>query len=102
MQPLGPLPEAPEDATVLLEEALETLKTGSGPVSREAALAAFRRHLARLQHHVRDAFEQGNLSGLKAARLLASLTDGVITSLYAYALSVYDPDDAGAVGRLTV
>ena len=47
-------------------------------VPRDQVLAAFRRHLGRLQAHVRTRFEVGELGGLQAARLLASLSDGLI------------------------
>ena len=52
---------------------------------RSAAVAAFRRHLARIQGSVREAFEQGRLAGVPAAQRLAALTDGLIASLYRYA-----------------
>jgi [protein-PII] uridylyltransferase len=55
-----------------------------GPVPRDQALAVFRRHLARIQQHVRDRFESGEIKGLAASRLLASLTDTLIAELYRY------------------
>ncbi|MCW3474484.1 [protein-PII] uridylyltransferase [Limobrevibacterium gyesilva] len=113
MLPPAPLPAIPADATALLRDALGTLVCGptsgdDGPIPRDAALAVFRRHLARIQSHVRDTFEQGGLSGLQAARLLASLTDGLIQELHIYASAVHGvvPDASGAtpaaLGRLTV
>ena len=60
---------------------------------------AFRRHLARIQNQVREAFEHGEMSGLAAARLLAALTDGLIAALYGYAhrrSRSPDDDDAAA------
>jgi [protein-PII] uridylyltransferase len=80
--------------TAALHEALSTLAAGStttaanGAIAREAALGAFRRHLARIQSQVRERFEQGEISGLAAARLLGRLTDGLIAALHDYALSV--------------
>ena len=41
-----------------------------GTAPRDAALAAFRRHLARIQAQVRETFEQGEITGLQAGRLL--------------------------------
>ncbi|MBV8912306.1 MAG: bifunctional uridylyltransferase/uridylyl-removing protein, partial [Acetobacteraceae bacterium] len=67
--------------------ALAELSEPGTPVSREAALGAFRRHLARIQQHVQHAFEQDQITGLQAARLLGKLTDGLISSLYEHAVS---------------
>jgi [protein-PII] uridylyltransferase len=75
-----PLPKAPEAAASVLTDALADLAE-DGPVSREAALGVFRRHQARMQQHVQHAFEQDQISGLQAARLLGKLTDGLISSL---------------------
>jgi [protein-PII] uridylyltransferase len=87
-----PLPAEPAAATAALHEALAALAagsdSGSGGIPREAALATFRRHLARVQNHVREAFEHNDMSGLAAARRLAALTDGLIAALHGYALSV--------------
>ncbi len=110
MLPPIPLPNDPADATALLHEALAVVPSGSadqpGQLPREVALAAFRRHLGRVQAHVRDAFEHGDLSGLRAARLLARLIDGLIDALHGYALSLHAGEardaPAGGVGRLTV
>jgi [protein-PII] uridylyltransferase len=102
----SPLPASSVDATALLREALTD--AGGKPMARDLALSAFRRHLARIQHHVRDGFEQGDLSGMEAARLLASLMDGLITELAAYSLRIResDPDDhavyAASVDRLAI
>jgi len=86
MLPPNPLPRAPEAATALLHEALEALCFDvASPAPRDAALGVFRRHLARIQQDVRDAFEAGDLSGLPAARRLAKLTDGLIAALFSYA-----------------
>ncbi|MBU6499535.1 MAG: [protein-PII] uridylyltransferase, partial [Rhodospirillales bacterium] len=98
-----PLPSAPEDATAQLRQALAALVCGptsgdDGPVPRDAALGAFRRHLTRIQAHVRDTFEEGGVSGLAAARLLAGLTDGLIGELFLYAQAV----TGEGTGRLVV
>ena len=79
----------PAAVTAALDEALSSLPSEDGaPVPRDAALAAFRRHLARIQNEVREAFERGEMSGMAAARHLAALTDGLIAALYRYALSL--------------
>ena len=91
-----PLPSAPEAAVGVLTDALSALsREHGGKIPRDAALAAFRRHLARIQTHVREAFEQDQLTGLQAGRLLAALTDGVIDELYNYVTSraVLGPPD---------
>jgi [protein-PII] uridylyltransferase len=82
-----PLPKAPEAAASVLSAALAALAEEGGPVSRDAALAAFRRHQARIQQHVQHAFEQEQITGLQAARLLGKLTDGLISSLYEHAIA---------------
>ncbi len=66
-----------------LAAALAELPPGA---SRERAVAVFRRHLARIQARVREGFEQGQLTGLRAATQLSGLTDGVITALLARSL----------------
>jgi [protein-PII] uridylyltransferase len=96
----APLPSLPADATAELREALGPLSCGPGPLSRDAALAVFRRHLARFQAHVREAFEHGDLPGLKAAHLLTAFTDGLVEELYDYALAVHS--GARYKGRLAV
>ncbi len=80
-----PLPRAPEAAATILSDALAALGSEQGSVPRDAALSAFRRHLARIQTYVQHAFEQEQISGLQAARLLGALVDGVIGSLYEHA-----------------
>ena len=88
MLPPTPFPDEPAAATAQLRQAIAAASTGRDPMSRDVALDVFRRHLARLQVHVRDVFEQGNLPGLRAARLLSDLTDGLITALFDYAVSL--------------
>jgi len=99
--PANHLPADPTEATALLQQAIEALRVDSGPVPRDAALGAFRRHLGRVQQQVRDTFEEGNLPGMQAARMLAGLTDGLITTLFNYALSVNVSEDEH-VGRLAL
>jgi len=83
----APLPEHPEDAVHILTEALRQLTPPDQATPREAALAAFRRYVARVQNHVQELFETGSLPGLAAGRLLGQLTDGVIAALYGCALN---------------
>jgi [protein-PII] uridylyltransferase len=99
-----PMPSSIEAATELLHEALAALcpapaLLGAVP-RREDALAAFRRHLARIQQDVQDQFEQGLLSGLPAAGRLAGLTDGLIGTLFSYTLSLHAATGA-ATGTIT-
>ena len=89
----SPLPEHPEDALHILKGALAELAPAGATVPREAALAAFRRYVARVQHHVQELFESGNMPGLRAGRLLGELTDGVIAALHGFAL-----EQDGSVG----
>ncbi len=92
-----PLPDRTEDANALLATALLAVTAGDGTLPREAALAVFRRHLARIQNHVQERFEAGGLNGLAAGRLLGRLTDGVIESLYAHARSRHRSEEPLAV-----
>jgi [protein-PII] uridylyltransferase len=80
-------PKPPEASVSALSAALAVISEDGAPVSRDAALGAFRRHLARIQQHVQHAFEQEQISGLQAARLLGKLTDGLIAALYDHATS---------------
>ena len=98
-----PMPKAPEAAAAQLSEAMALLAAEHTPIPRDAALSAFRRHLARIQTYVRDAFEQEQLTGLQSARLLGALVDGVIKGLYDHAtrdtgLSVPDRLSVAATG----
>ncbi len=79
------LSEAPGRGAVALNEALSELRATGGTLRRDEALATFRRHLTRIQLHVRDEFEHYQLTGLQSARLLAALTDGVVAALHGYA-----------------
>src|SRR6476620_1490191 len=78
-------PHAPDASVAALTAALAALVEPGAPVPRDAALGAFRRHLARIQQHVQHAFEQDQITGLQAARLLVKLTDGLISALYEHA-----------------
>ena len=80
-----PLPPAPEDAATVLSQALAQLRAQGTGMPRDAVLASFRRHLARIQQHVRDAFETYRMAGVEAAQRLAALTDGVVRVLYEHA-----------------
>jgi [protein-PII] uridylyltransferase len=92
MSPPPPFPVDPDDCKAQLLQAL----VGDGvPVPRDVALGIFRRHLARLQNHVRDNFESGNLSGMQSARLLATLMDGLILALFEHTNAVHAMDDRG-------
>ena len=94
----GPLPDDTDTATAVLRSALVTLG-GVGVAPRDAALAAFRRHLMRVQDQVRTRFESGEVGGLGAARLLSRHTDGLILTLAAHAraLTGIAPDTGFAV-----
>ncbi len=97
MLPPPPFPADPRDAAAMLAQSLAELAPPdeAGAVPRDAVLGLFRRHLARVQSHVRDTFEEGTLPGLKAARLLAGLIDGLIATLHGYALSLHEGIDTG-------
>ncbi len=83
-----PLPRAPADAAETLAQSLARLAATPGGATRDAVLGAFRRHLARIQHQVQDAFEQEQVTGLQAARLLGALIDGLVAALYSHAQQV--------------
>ncbi len=93
-----PLPERAEDATAILLDALAKAAPAGNDdgraLPRDMTLGIFRRHLARIQHHVQERFEAGGMSGLKAGRMLGRLTDGVIHSLYDVARTRRDGPDA--------
>src|SRR4051812_39537652 len=94
-----PLPRAPEAAATLLSDALAGLAEGGRPVPREAAVGAFRRHLARIQSYVQHAFEHEQISGLQAARLLGALVDGVVGALFEHTTT---NSDLGPVENLSI
>ncbi|WP_419759081.1 [protein-PII] uridylyltransferase [Acidisoma sp.] len=72
------------DSPSLTDALAELAAEGALPPPRDAVLAAFRRHLARMQHQLQHAFERDELSGLAAAATLASHMDGVIAALIEY------------------
>src|ERR1700712_4936924 len=83
------------EATRLLAASLARPADAVGPTPRDVALGLFRRHLARIQQTVRDAFEQHELSGTEAAYRLALLTDGLILTLHDYTLDDVLADSVG-------
>jgi [protein-PII] uridylyltransferase len=86
-----PLPASPEDAAAVLSRALADLRQAGARPSREAALTTFRRHMARIQQHVRDEFETYRMAGVEAAQRLAALTDGVVRVLFDHAIQENAP-----------
>ncbi len=80
-----PFPTAPDDVSAVLAQALAELAEAGHPPTRDAALSAFRRHLARIQLHVRDEFETYRMAGVEAAQRLSALTDGVVRVLFTHA-----------------
>jgi [protein-PII] uridylyltransferase len=87
LTPTAPLPDSPDAAAAVVTEALTPFAGGPG-VARSAALGAFRRHLARIQAHVQQSFENDHITGLQAARLLARLIDTMIAALLEHASAV--------------
>ncbi|MGH7067667.1 MAG: [protein-PII] uridylyltransferase [Acetobacteraceae bacterium] len=83
----SPLPAKPAAANAVLAEAMGELDVRPGAIKRDQALGVFRRHFARIQSTIAERFEHGDLSGLGAARLLATLTEGLIRSIFTYALA---------------
>src|SRR5271156_6137911 len=90
--------------------ALAGLVPQDGPVPRDAALAAFRRQLGRLQSYVQQRFEQDGLNGLLAARLHAALMDELVSALFSYTLAMLPLENkerlamaaTGGYGRATL
>ncbi|MDA8051556.1 MAG: [protein-PII] uridylyltransferase [Rhodospirillales bacterium] len=80
-------PAEPEAAAAALAEAMGDLGERLDAIKRDQALAVFRRHFARIQTAVGERFERGEFSGLAAARRLAMLTDGLIRTIFAFALA---------------
>jgi [protein-PII] uridylyltransferase len=100
-------PDSAQDAAAQLRQQLAAAAEGAdSPAARDAALVVFRRHLGRIQTHVRETFEQGELPGLAAARMLAGLTDGLIAELYQHAVASIAAGPgrraAGRSGRMTI
>jgi [protein-PII] uridylyltransferase len=96
-----PLPPAPEDAATVLTKALQQVRAEYGGMPREAVLATFRRHLARIQQVVRDDFETYRMAGVEAAQRLADLTDGVVHVLYEHAVAEITGGD-GLTDRVSI
>jgi [protein-PII] uridylyltransferase len=71
-----------------IADALSELLASDEPYPRDLALNAFRRQLGRLQGYVQQRFEADELNGLQAARLHAGLMDELVSSLFAYALTL--------------
>src|SRR4051812_35552883 len=94
-----PLPRAPEAAATLLSDVLSGLADEGGSIPRDAAVGAFRRHLARIQSYVQHAFEQEQITGLQAARLLGALIDGVVEALFEHTTT---KADLGFVENLSI
>lgn len=85
----------PGDATRALTSSLAR-PADAGPTPRGAAIALFRRHLARIQQGVRDEFEQHRVDGERAAQMLARLTDGLIAALHDFTLNDALQDEIAA------
>ncbi len=102
MQVLRPQPD--------IAAALAELLGHGDALPRDAALAGFRRQLGRLQGHVQQCFEKDGLNGLEAAKLHATMMDGLIGALYGYALTLLPPGEhdrlamvaTGGYGRATL
>ena len=92
-----PLPSEPDAAARLLAEQLVEARQAAGTLPRDEALAVFRRHLTRIQHHVREEFEHYQRSGLQSARALAGLMDGLIGTLHDYSGTMVGTTDLLAV-----
>ena len=79
----------PEDAARQLASQLAAglaRPSDAEPTPRAVALGLFRRHLARIQQSVREAFEQHELDGEAAAQALSAQTDGLIAGLHEFTL----------------
>jgi [protein-PII] uridylyltransferase len=94
-------PQPPEASINALNAALAALSEDGAPIPRDAALGAFRRHLARIQQHVQHSFEHEQITGLQAARMLGKLIDGLISALYEHATTdtgFGEPDHLSVAG----
>ena len=77
-----PSPQAPRPPRVLGRRAAP-VGAMSGAVPRDAALGAFRRHLARIQTHVQHAFEhEQHHRPAGRAPAVGALVDGVVAALF--------------------
>ncbi len=80
-----------QGATRQLAASLAMPADAALPVPRDVAVGLCRRHLARIQQGVREAFERHELSGTQAAQRLAALIDGLIATLHDYTLHDAQP-----------
>ncbi len=86
---------APQDAAAQLASQLARA-SDAGPTPRAVAIGVFRRHLARVQGGVRDAFEAHAQGGEGAAQALSAHTDALIDELHRYALGDLLGDEIAA------
>src|SRR5271166_2250033 len=91
-----PLPKATDVAPAAISDALAKLDAGA-KAPRDAVLGVFRRHLARIQHHVQHAFEHEQINGLAASRMLGKLVDGLIRALHDHTVEQLGEPEALAV-----
>ena len=76
---------------VLLSSLLAELVPDGRPVARDEAVSLLRRNLGRIQNRVQQAFEAHEITGLPAARWLASMTDTVMVGIRAYTEATLPP-----------
>lgn len=76
---------------VLLSSLLAELIPDGRPLPRDEAVTLLRRSLGRIQNRVQQAFEAHEITGLPAARWLASLTDTVMVGIRAYTEATLPP-----------
>jgi [protein-PII] uridylyltransferase len=99
---------APRDADVAPGAIADALAALGDEPARDVVLGLFRRHLARIQHHVQHAFEHEQITGLAAARMLGRLVDGLIRALHGHTVEQLDEPQAlsvaatGGYGRGTL
>ncbi len=75
-----------QDESAALAHGLAALPAGPAGATREAALAVFRRHFARIQQDVRQDFETYRMAGVEAAQRLSGLTDEAVRALFGQAV----------------
>ncbi len=85
-----PAPVAGEPP-VLLASLLAELIPDGRPLPRDEAVTLLRRSLGRIQNRVQQAFEAHEITGLPAARWLASMTDTVMVGIRAYTEATLPP-----------
>ena len=79
------------DPPVQLSSLLAELIPAGRPLPRDEAVTLLRRYLGRIQNRVQQVFETHEITGLPAARWLASLTDTVMVGIRAYADAMLPP-----------